>query len=60
MDSCSPIKTKSGLELTPEVYSKINSAIANLRCGFCARVDVHADIKVYTVKNIIRVDIKMD
>lgn len=60
MYNCNPIKTKSGLELTPEVYSKIDNAIADLRCGLCTRVDVHADIKVYTVKNIIRVDIKMD
>lgn len=54
-----PVTTKSGLELTPEVFDKINNAIESLSCGLCSRVDVHQDIKVYLVKNVIRVDIKM-
>lgn len=51
--------TANGLELSPATFTKVASAISSIRKGSCARVDVHKDIKVYAVKNVIRVDIKM-
>lgn len=41
-----------------EYIEKILSAIETIQDGVCKRVDVDDNIKVYTCKNIIRIDIK--
>ena len=52
--------TKAGLLLTPEVYDRIDKAINTIKSGVCTRLDIDKDIKVYAVKNVIRVDIMME
>lgn len=52
--------TKAGLLLTREVYDRIDRAINTIKSGVCTRLDIDKDIKVYAVKNVIRVDIKME
>ena len=41
-----------------EYIEKILRAIETIQDGVCKRVDVDDNIKVYTCKNIIRIDIK--
>lgn len=46
--------------MNTEMVAKIQEAIEVIKRGICKRVDVNSDIKVYAVKNIIRIDIKME
>lgn len=45
--------------MQPEMFEKINKAIETIRSGVCKRVDINDNIKVYEVKNVIRIDIKV-
>ena len=40
-------------------YRKLSKAIDMVVAGTCKRVDVSSDIKVYAVKNVVRVDLKV-
>ena len=40
------------------LWSKVQEAIDTIKRGVCKRVDVNDQVKVYQVKNVIRVDIK--
>nr|DAT41505.1 MAG TPA: hypothetical protein [Caudoviricetes sp.] len=40
-------------------YRKLSKAIDMVVVGTCKRVDVSPDIKVYAVKNVVRVDLKL-
>ena len=39
---------------------KIVEAVKAVQNGLCKRVDINGDIKVYEVKNVIRIDIKYE
>ena len=41
-----------------EIVNKVLEAIDLIKRGTCTRVDVSDTIKVYEVKNVIRIDIK--
>lgn len=41
-----------------EVLEKVLEAIDTVSRGVCKRIDVNDRIKVYQVKNVIRIDIK--
>jgi len=45
--------------MQPEMFEKINKAIETILSGVCKRVDINDNIKVYEVKNVIRIDIKV-
>ena len=40
------------------MWAKVQDAIDTIRRGICKRVDIDDSIKVYQVKNVIRIDIK--
>lgn len=40
-------------------YRKISAAVDLVANGACKRVDVSPDIKVYAVKNVVRIDLKL-
>lgn len=40
-------------------YRKLSKAIDMIVAGTCKRVDVSPDVKVYLVKNVVRVDLKL-
>ena len=40
-------------------YRKLSKAIDMVVAGTCKRVDVSPDVKVYLVKNVVRVDLKL-
>lgn len=40
-------------------YRKISEAVDLIVKGTCKRVDVSPDIKVYAVKNVVRIDLKL-
>lgn len=41
-----------------DLVCKIQEAIQVIKRGICKRVDVNENVKVYAVKDIIRIDIK--
>jgi len=45
--------------MQPEMFEKINKAIETILSGVCKRVDINHDVKVYAVKDVIRIDIKV-
>ena len=48
-------------EMGPEeisVVEKVLEAIDTVQRGVCKRIDVNDRVKVYQVKNVIRIDIK--
>lgn len=45
--------------MQPEMFEKINKAIETILSGVCKRVDIDSNVKVYEVKNVIRIDIKV-
>ena len=40
-------------------YRELSKAIDMVMTGACKRVDVSSDIKVYAVKNVVRIDLKI-
>lgn len=40
-------------------YRELSKAIDMVMTGTCKRVDVSSDIKVYAVKNVVRIDLKI-
>lgn len=42
------------------MFPKIQEAIEVISRGLCNLLDVSGDIKVYRVKNIVRIDIKLE
>lgn len=40
-------------------YRELSKAIDMVVAGTCKRVDVSSNIKVYAVKNVVRVDLKV-
>lgn len=47
------------VEFNEETRLKIAEAVGNVLEGICARVDVNKNVKVYTCRNIIRIDLKV-
>lgn len=47
-------------DLTYGVLYQIQRAVDLIQHGTCTKVQLSPDIKVYAVKNIIRIDIKME
>lgn len=45
-------------KLTSEVMQQISDAIELVKSGKVRRVDVNSEIKVYAVRNVIRIDVK--
>lgn len=48
-------------EMCPEeikVVEKVLEAVDTIHRGVCKRIDVNDKVKVYQVKNVIRIDIK--
>lgn len=45
--------------LTKEQIQKLESAIVMIETGVCSRVEVDKSIKVYAVKDIIRIDLSI-
>ena len=45
--------------LTKEQVEKLDSAIQMVETGVCARADIDPGIKVYLVKDIIRIDLNL-
>lgn len=48
------------MQIDKDMWVRIEKAIQAICSGACKRVDVSADIKVYAVKNVIRIDIKYE
>ena len=46
-------------DFSPETREKIESAICTILDGTCQRVDINPEGKVYGVKNVIRIDLKV-
>lgn len=42
-----------------ETVKKVLEAIEMVKSGTCKRVDVTSDVKVYQVKDVIRIDVKI-
>lgn len=42
-----------------ETVKKVLEAIDLVKKGTCKRVDVTSDVKVYAVKDVIRIDVKI-
>lgn len=51
--------TANCCDFSPETREKIENAICTILDGTCKRVDVNKNVKVYEVKNVIRIDLKM-
>ena len=45
--------------LTKEQTAKLESAIQMIETGVCAKVEVDKNIKVYAVKDIVRIDLNI-
>lgn len=46
-------------DFSPETRNKIEEAICVILDGVCKRVDISDGVKVYEVKNVIRIDLKV-
>lgn len=46
-------------DFTNEIREKIGNAIQTILDGTCQRVDINPGAKVYLVKNVIRIDLKV-
>lgn len=46
-------------DFSPEMREKIENAICTILDGTCKRCDISDDVKVYEVKNVIRIDLKI-
>lgn len=46
--------------LIERYVDQLNQAVETVLSGVCKRVDVDDRVKVYTCKNIIRIDIKVE
>lgn len=47
-------------DLTYELLYQIQKAVDLIQHGTCTKIQLSPDIKVYAVKNIVRIDIKME
>ena len=47
------------VEFDQETCLKIERAIHDILHGFCSRVEVGKNVKVYACKNVIRIDLKV-
>lgn len=47
------------VEFDQETCMKIERAIHDILYGFCNRVEVSKNVKVYECKNVIRIDLKI-
>lgn len=47
------------VEFDSETVDKIDEAIGNVLEGYCSRVDVSKNVKVYECRGIIRIDLKV-
>lgn len=50
-DNCAPMENFG-------LWQQIQEAINTIKRGVCKRIDVNDQVKVYLVKNVIRIDIK--
>ena len=46
-------------DFSPRTRDKIEEAICSILNGYCKRVDVNPDVKVYECKNVVRIDLKI-
>ena len=46
-------------DFSPRTRDKIVEAICSILDGYCKRVDVNPDVKVYECKNVVRIDLKI-
>lgn len=46
-------------DFSPATRDKIEDAICTILDGICKRCDISDDVKVYEVKNVIRIDLKI-
>ena len=46
-------------DVSPRTRDKIEEAICSILDGYCKRVDVNPDVKVYECKNVVRIDLKI-
>lgn len=46
-------------DFSSEMREKIENAICTILDGTCKRCDISDDVKVYGVKNVIRIDLKI-
>lgn len=51
LDNCAPVENFG-------LWRQIQEAIDTIQRGVCKRVDINDQVKVYQVKNVIRIDIK--
>ena len=50
----------SRVNFSPKTREDIDEAMCLILEGKCKRVDVAPDVKVYEVKNVIRIDLKLN
>ena len=46
-------------DFSPRTRDKIEEALCSILDGYCKRVDVNPDVKVYECKNVVRIDLKI-
>lgn len=46
-------------DFSPETREKIEDAICTILDGTCKRCDISDRVKVYEVKNVVRIDLKI-
>ena len=46
-------------DFSPRTRDKIKEALCSILDGYCKRVDVNPDVKVYECKNVVRIDLKI-
>ena len=46
-------------DFSPRTRDKIEEALCSILDGYCKRVDINPDVKVYECKNVVRIDLKI-
>ena len=46
-------------DFSPRTRELIGEALCSILDGYCKRVDVNPDVKVYECKNVVRIDLKI-
>ena len=46
-------------DFSPRTRELIAEALVSILGGYCKRVDVNPDVKVYECKNVVRIDLKI-
>lgn len=53
------MNTNRTCDFSPRTRELIEEALVSILCGYCKRVDVNPDVKVYECKNVVRIDLKI-